>query len=61
MTADQQHMARIRRAMRKLLAARNYNAQVARLVKEAERELQQAVKSATPTPEPTGGGERKAA
>jgi hypothetical protein len=57
---DRLHIVRIRRAMKKLLVARNYHQQADRMVKDAEKELQQAIKSVT-EPEPTGGGERAAA
>lgn len=60
MTRDRLHIAQIRKAMHKLMVARNYHAQVARLVKDAEKELAAAVKAAS-APEPTGDGERRIA
>jgi hypothetical protein len=57
---DRLHIQRIRNAIKKLAVARNYHAQVARLVKEAERELESAVKAAS-APTPTNGGEKAAA
>lgn len=58
--SDRLHIQRIRSAMKKLMVARNYHAQVARLVKDAEKELELAVKAAS-APAPKGGGEKVAA